>query len=487
MQRKQFYLFQSGTIKITVVIYFCKDKYPMKKSLMLLYLLLIAFAASAQDLTVFPNGVLDGGDAAQVTGDYVRIRSGPTLEYRILDKVNTGTVVSVLERSRTTQKIGDMENYWYRVKVNQTGVEGWMYGAFLKNNETEASSEPPPVPLPQQAGTAPADPTPSVLLKEIGNIVQKDSYAASGDLDQNGVPEILLLHRDERGRYFTVTGYEFSGGSFNEIYNTELRNTSVRDLSVYRHPGFTQPIVVVSGENTTYLYGFDAERRMLRVLTTLNSPAAAFGELDGTNPSIVYLKKNKVADNDGTVTYYIRAEKITYSRGRLRLGDRIEYEKPLPVKKLLLFDLDGDRSAEIVTEIGGNQSGGGISVLKYTDKGLDRVINTGIPTYNSDPFIRMWGVEAGGRPALTIYSTDPAHAAEVNSELGLLSASMHGGTLSVDGFKPLNRRLDETNNGRQVIYYRNGQNGWDGGFPFLILDYSPDASRFIVKRMVFDP
>ena len=78
------------------------------------------------------NVPLSPGDTAEVTGDYVRVRTGPTLQHRILTKVNRGTKVTVVEKSKEKMKIESMEAYWYKVKLEGKEITGWIYGAFLK-------------------------------------------------------------------------------------------------------------------------------------------------------------------------------------------------------------------------------------------------------------------------------------------------------------------------------------------------------------------
>jgi len=465
----------------------------MKKTMILfLFLTLSSNLLFAQEITVIPDGVLEAGDSALVTGDYVRVRSGPSLEHRILIKVNKGTRVSILARDQKIEKIGEMENYWYQIRISDTGLEGWMYGNFLEKNVPEVTEDTltveslpiSPPSIKDQGGKV------QISLKEIGSIAQGESIAISGDLNRNGISEILLLHKGEGRGHYSASGYEPTGGGFNEIYKIRFRNTSINNLEIFNHPSFAQPIIAAMGDNFTYLYNFDEKRHQLRLLYKLNTPLAACGELDGTNPYIVYLKKNKVTDNDGTVTYYIQGERIEYSGGRIRLAGRIEYEKPLPIKKLLIYNLDSDKGAEIIAEIGGTQFGGGVTVLKQSEGGLKRITNSGIPTFNNSPFVQMWGIERNGKPILCIYSTDPSRNSEVNTDFGFISAALQGSTIIVEEFNPVNRRLDEVNNGRQVIYFQNG----DRGFPFLFLDFSRESDRgsgqdtdlYTVRKVILD-
>jgi hypothetical protein len=167
-------------------------------------------------------------------------------------------------------------------------------------------------------------------------------------------------------------------------------------------------------------------------------------------------------------------------RGRLRFSNKVEYEKPLPVKKLVVFDLDNDKRAEIISEIGGKGSGGGITVLRYTETGFKKIANTGIPTYNNSTFIQMWGIRIGGKPKLVIYSTDPEGSNEVNSDFGFISASLHGTNLLIEDFMPVNKRLDDINNYRWVLLFDNG----DSKHPFLFLDFNQDEGHYTVKKVI---
>ena len=82
----------------------------------------------------------------------------------------------------------------------------------------------------------------------------------------------------------------------------------------------------------------------------------------------------------------------------------MSYAFPLPVKKLVTFDLNGDETAEIICEIGGRESGGGIVVLGLRDGELQRVVNSGLSTYKDDQFVGMWGAFIDDDPRLVIYS-----------------------------------------------------------------------------------
>jgi len=60
----------------------------------------------------------------------VRVRVFPTLDAEILGHLERGDRVEVLERSGLRESIGDMNDFWYRIR-REDGLAGWSYGAFI--------------------------------------------------------------------------------------------------------------------------------------------------------------------------------------------------------------------------------------------------------------------------------------------------------------------------------------------------------------------
>jgi hypothetical protein len=60
----------------------------------------------------------------------VRLRSTPSTTGEEVARLQIGTVVSELEQSPSREKIGGVEDYWYRVATGD-GKEGWAFGSFL--------------------------------------------------------------------------------------------------------------------------------------------------------------------------------------------------------------------------------------------------------------------------------------------------------------------------------------------------------------------
>jgi len=61
----------------------------------------------------------------------VRIREWPLLDAKHLDYLSVEDKLKILDLSGIKVKIGDMENYWYKIHRPSDGVEGWSYGAFI--------------------------------------------------------------------------------------------------------------------------------------------------------------------------------------------------------------------------------------------------------------------------------------------------------------------------------------------------------------------
>jgi hypothetical protein len=67
----------------------------------------------------------------EVNDNLVRVRSDYNLTSDTLGHVNTGEEVIILDRSDMKQKIGNMNDYWYKIISKDSYLRGWMYGAFL--------------------------------------------------------------------------------------------------------------------------------------------------------------------------------------------------------------------------------------------------------------------------------------------------------------------------------------------------------------------
>ncbi len=62
--------------------------------------------------------------------DRVRVRAYPTLGAEVLGHLERGDRVEVLERSGLRESIGEMNDFWYRIR-REDGLAGWSYGYFI--------------------------------------------------------------------------------------------------------------------------------------------------------------------------------------------------------------------------------------------------------------------------------------------------------------------------------------------------------------------
>ena len=67
----------------------------------------------------------------------MRVRENPNLEAQTFGFLEKEEALEVTDRSGVKVKVGELENWWYRVKRKSDGLEGWSYGAFLQLAETQ--------------------------------------------------------------------------------------------------------------------------------------------------------------------------------------------------------------------------------------------------------------------------------------------------------------------------------------------------------------
>jgi hypothetical protein len=75
---------------------------------------------------------VSAGRIAVCVDDRVRLRSAGNLEGATLGYLAKGDRVVVLERSGEKMKVGEMLDFWYRVRRLSDGLVGWCYGYYLR-------------------------------------------------------------------------------------------------------------------------------------------------------------------------------------------------------------------------------------------------------------------------------------------------------------------------------------------------------------------
>jgi hypothetical protein len=94
------------------------------------------------------NGVYDNGtywhrisgsaampiQAGEIIDDRVRLRVKPNLKSDTFCFLNNEEKIAIIDKCTNKEKIGDMENYWYKVQVDGK-PDGWVYGAYINVTE----------------------------------------------------------------------------------------------------------------------------------------------------------------------------------------------------------------------------------------------------------------------------------------------------------------------------------------------------------------
>lgn len=113
----------------------------IKRLLILLSLLVFSLSVSqtlrAQLGTAGVGSVKSKGTSKIITGTSVRVRSAPNTSSKEITQLNFGTIVKSSERSSNKDKVGDKEDYWY--KVSTGNKSGWVFGSFLTNFDEKNS------------------------------------------------------------------------------------------------------------------------------------------------------------------------------------------------------------------------------------------------------------------------------------------------------------------------------------------------------------
>ncbi|MFP4014557.1 MAG: SH3 domain-containing protein [Chitinispirillaceae bacterium] len=72
---------------------------------------------------------------AGINGDFVKVRSNPSTKGKLVGILYKNMVVTVVERSKQKDSIGENSDYWY--KVTFENMLGWTYAPFLNFNLTK--------------------------------------------------------------------------------------------------------------------------------------------------------------------------------------------------------------------------------------------------------------------------------------------------------------------------------------------------------------
>ncbi len=75
-----------------------------------------------------------------ITGSGVRVRREPDTSAQEISRLSLGTIVGVSGRSEAQETIGDMQDYWYQI-VLEDGQQGWVFGSLTRPFELAKRTE----------------------------------------------------------------------------------------------------------------------------------------------------------------------------------------------------------------------------------------------------------------------------------------------------------------------------------------------------------
>jgi len=75
-------------------------------------------------------------------GEEIPVRESPSIRSSpIIATVSTGTRIEVLGKASEKIKFGSLEDYWYKVKIESTSKEGWIFGGYLVLEQSQTLKE----------------------------------------------------------------------------------------------------------------------------------------------------------------------------------------------------------------------------------------------------------------------------------------------------------------------------------------------------------
>jgi len=69
----------------------------------------------------------------EIRMDKVKLRKEPNTKSPIIKVIPIGTLVRVIDRSETKYGLGNMYDFWYKIRLGD-GAEGWIYGVYMNTS-----------------------------------------------------------------------------------------------------------------------------------------------------------------------------------------------------------------------------------------------------------------------------------------------------------------------------------------------------------------
>jgi hypothetical protein len=95
---------------------------------------------TAQDITLPSTPIISSHSRwAVVMIDYLRIRAKPTADSEMLSSTGLGAVIRIISQTENKELHGQEKDYWYQIE--DKGIRGWVFGAYLEFFSSRSEAE----------------------------------------------------------------------------------------------------------------------------------------------------------------------------------------------------------------------------------------------------------------------------------------------------------------------------------------------------------
>ncbi len=154
-----------------------------------------------------------------VVSDGLRIRNSPNLNGQVVGGLKNGTFVEITSMTEDKMRIGDMEDYWY--KVSTDGMTGWAYGYFISTERTYFRKTGISI----YSGRNMDDPE-EVFFRIPGLDLSSEKGHTVSVIREISIREAdafeEIIRFSESGQYFYVVSYNNVEGEILSVTNTRL-------------------------------------------------------------------------------------------------------------------------------------------------------------------------------------------------------------------------------------------------------------------------
>ena len=117
----------------------------MKIIFLLFVLIPVLFFSCSEELAVFDielpatSAISVQSRWSVINSTHLRLREKPDINSNAITTLWQGYVLEVVSQNTVRETLEDKDGYWYQVKYG--GLQGWVFGAYLKFFETKENAQ----------------------------------------------------------------------------------------------------------------------------------------------------------------------------------------------------------------------------------------------------------------------------------------------------------------------------------------------------------